>query len=69
MIRDAILANQFHESDFRSHEVYSMQVYHYLHKNNAELIPALTAQLHRLKANQATVLDGMRAGRWKDFPR
>ncbi|MFZ6653821.1 hypothetical protein [Undibacterium sp. TJN19] len=69
VIKDAILTNQFSESDFRSYEVYTMQVFHYLHKNNADIIPALSTQLNKLKGNQATVLDGLRAGKLKDFPR
>ncbi|MBC3920834.1 hypothetical protein H8L32_25440 [Undibacterium sp. CY18W] len=69
VVKDAILSNQFSENDFSSHEMYSIQVFHYLHKSHADIIPALGLQLNRLKGSQATVLDGLRASKIKDFPR
>jgi polar amino acid transport system substrate-binding protein len=42
-------------------EVYRLHQYHYLHKRHAALVPAITAELNRIKGNYPTVAEGFKA--------
>lgn len=55
----ALLNSGFAPAEFVSREISSMIAYHYVHVSKAHLIPALAAELQRIKGKEATVIEGM----------
>lgn len=60
-IREAMHGEQLMAKDVRFKEVMSIPLYHYLHTSKAALVPAIGAELARIKGKYATVLDGLNA--------
>lgn len=60
-LRSMADADGWRDDDFSWHEIAKVQVHHYLHRKHEALVPAVRAELRRLKGSRATVLEGLLA--------